>query len=70
MLGPDRLPDGPEQACDFIEVVAQRLDDGTALTIGVQFDGLALFSTSLRERAIPEQASVLESPDAVIEFSF
>jgi len=67
-LGPNRFPDGREQAYSLIEVVAQRLDDGTALTIGVQFDGLALFPSSFGERAVSEQASALESPYAVIEF--
>src|SRR5262249_61809042 len=67
-LGSNRVPDGREQAYNLIEVVAQRLDDGTALTIGVQFDGLALFPSSFGERAVSEQASALESPYAVIEF--
>jgi hypothetical protein len=69
-LGSNRFPHGREQAYNFIEVVAQRLDDGTALTIGVQFDGLALCPSWFGERAISEQASVLESPYAVIEFGF
>jgi len=68
--GSDRFPDGREQVYNLIEVVAHRLDHGTALTIGVQFDRLAFFPSQFGERAVSQQASGLEPPDAVIEFGF